>query len=436
MADNIIRKDLITQKFGNRSRVERYSGGVNRGTDFAVPTGTPVSLPEGRWKVVEAFSGATASGPNNRQRGINSGYGNSVVVQNLDTGEKMRFSHLSRVNGKLGQEVKGGDIVGLTGATGNVAGKTGQHLDLEYFDEKGQLRDIMQSRYAGEEGSEGNKARVSSMTIEKGTSGNNNMQTDWNTTKTKALQYAKQKGLNAEQTQKLLDYAATKFEIQTGKIKPADIKDPSIRVEARETQKANGLSVDNPFATGDTAGERAKAGTYPSLKKDIDGGMTFIDLLTKYGRDFTIPEIQSEYEKVQDKPGGYGKPKESEVSKISIAKGELPSLDEGTLKSIKQEIINAGSRESALSQAKEAEEELTKAGINANAVYDMVNEEYPEEKPSKFFKDSKYEINPVVRDVASKTIKGIGDYFKKRIPEMVDEKIQSNFITRNLFKKK
>src|SRR3990172_852299 len=112
-------RKLITQRFGNRSKVEKYSGGVNRGTDFGVAKGTPIAVPEGRWKIVEAYDKATKEGPNNRQRGVNKGYGNSVVVKNLDTGERLRFSHLSKVNTK-GGIVEGGTVVGLSGAPSTI----------------------------------------------------------------------------------------------------------------------------------------------------------------------------------------------------------------------------------------------------------------------------------------------------------------------------
>lgn len=139
---------VVTQKFGNKSAVEKYSGGVNYGTDIAVPKGTPVAVPPGKWQVVEAFDKATAEGPNNRQGGINRGYGNSVLVKNVETGELMRFSHLSQVGVRPGQTIEGGAVFGKTGATGNVAGRTGQHLDLEYYDSRGRVSDVLKTPYA------------------------------------------------------------------------------------------------------------------------------------------------------------------------------------------------------------------------------------------------------------------------------------------------
>lgn len=124
----------ITQMFGNRNPIERFSGGVNYGTDIGVPTGTKVSLPKGRWQIVDA----NASG------GMNQGYGNSIYAQNLETGEKLRLSHLSHVGVKRGDVVEGGQVIGETGATGNV---TGPHLDLEYYDKSGRIADVMNSPY-------------------------------------------------------------------------------------------------------------------------------------------------------------------------------------------------------------------------------------------------------------------------------------------------
>lgn len=139
-------KYQVNKGFGEKNVADIYSKGINRGTDFNTPKGTPINLPQGNWRVIDAFTGATAEGPNNPQRGINQGYGNSVFVQNMDTGERLRFSHLSKVNVQRGQTLKGG-LIGNTGATGNVAGKTGQHLDLEYFDSQGKLADVRKSSY-------------------------------------------------------------------------------------------------------------------------------------------------------------------------------------------------------------------------------------------------------------------------------------------------
>lgn len=134
----------ITQAFGvvNPS-IEKFSkGGVNYGTDFGVPVGTGVYLPDGRWKVVEAFGNAKTGYLGDR---TNRGYGNSILVQNLDTGEKLRFSHLSQVGVGNGQILNGGISIAKTGASGNV---TGPHLDLEYYDSSGRISNVLSSKYA------------------------------------------------------------------------------------------------------------------------------------------------------------------------------------------------------------------------------------------------------------------------------------------------
>lgn len=126
----------ITQAYGN------YNPGLykginasmtNTGTDFGAPEGTPIHLPQGKWEVVEQGTG------------WNRGYGNSTMVKNKETGEMLRFSHLSKMH-KLepGQEIQGGQLFGLVGKTGHT---TGSHLDLEAYDENGNLVDVMKTRY-------------------------------------------------------------------------------------------------------------------------------------------------------------------------------------------------------------------------------------------------------------------------------------------------
>lgn len=131
-------KYAVTQRFGNYNPA--LYRGINQsmrntGTDFATPTGTPLALPQGNWKIEQVAN------PN----GWNQGYGGSIVAVNEDTGEKLRFSHLSRLNAIPGKRLRGGSVIGYSGATGNV---TGAHLDLEYYDGKGNLADVLQTRYA------------------------------------------------------------------------------------------------------------------------------------------------------------------------------------------------------------------------------------------------------------------------------------------------
>ncbi len=131
----------ITQPYGNKSGVEVFSHGVNTGVDIGLPKNTPVALPTGKWKVVSAFNGAKSGYIGDNE---NSGYGNSVLVKNVDTGETLRFSHLSQLN-IPSDNLSGGQVIGLSGQTGNT---TGPHLDVEYKNANGQLGDFLQTPYA------------------------------------------------------------------------------------------------------------------------------------------------------------------------------------------------------------------------------------------------------------------------------------------------
>lgn len=136
-------RSRITQVFGQKSQYDVFSGGVNYGVDFGVKEGTPVGLPPGEWETLDVKSGFKRKGFIGNKDG--GGYGNSVMVRNKQTGETLRFSHLSGVNVNPGQIIKGGTVIGKTGATGNV---TSAHLDLEYRDPSGKLADVVKSPYS------------------------------------------------------------------------------------------------------------------------------------------------------------------------------------------------------------------------------------------------------------------------------------------------
>ena len=82
------------------------------GQDFAIPTGTPV-VAAGAGRVV--FAGW--AGP----------YGNAVHVLHSG-GIATWYCHLSRIDTQRGVALNAGDLVGLSGSTGNT---TGPHLHLE-----------------------------------------------------------------------------------------------------------------------------------------------------------------------------------------------------------------------------------------------------------------------------------------------------------------
>jgi murein DD-endopeptidase MepM/ murein hydrolase activator NlpD len=89
-----------------------WAAGHHTGIDLAVPKGTPVhSVGDG--KVV--FAGYSGS------------YGYAVTIHMTD-GKYTLFAHLSEIDVKPGERVGPGDLVGKSGATGNV---TGPHLHFE-----------------------------------------------------------------------------------------------------------------------------------------------------------------------------------------------------------------------------------------------------------------------------------------------------------------
>ena len=132
---------ILSQQGPITSRYGEYNPGLyrkvgltsNPGTDIGVPTGTGVNLPQGQWQVEEQGTG------------WNSGWGNSVVVRNAQTGEKLRFSHLNKMlRLKPGQTIEGGKQIAESGASGNV---TGPHIDINYTDPEGRVRDVLSSSY-------------------------------------------------------------------------------------------------------------------------------------------------------------------------------------------------------------------------------------------------------------------------------------------------
>ena len=85
---------------------------LHYGVDLGVPLGTPVAaMKPGR----VSFAGEMR------------GYG---VVVILEHGSKLRtvYAHLSQLNVRAGEDVKGGQIIGKSGQSGNA---TGAHLHFE-----------------------------------------------------------------------------------------------------------------------------------------------------------------------------------------------------------------------------------------------------------------------------------------------------------------
>ncbi|WP_374196024.1 M23 family metallopeptidase [Streptomyces sp. TS71-3] len=87
------------------------------GQDFAVPVGTPVGA---------AHSGVVVkAGPNGG--GDGPAYGNAIVIYN-GYGTYSQYAHLSQIDVHVGEKVKAGEHIALSGDTGNT---TGPHLHFE-----------------------------------------------------------------------------------------------------------------------------------------------------------------------------------------------------------------------------------------------------------------------------------------------------------------
>ena len=105
----------ITDSFdGHRNRTPASR---NPGTDYAVPKGTPIkAIADGTITgIVTTFTGG----------------GGRMIFQSLPGGHNCDYLHLSRIDVAVGQEVKQGQIIGLSGASG--LGKEdgyGPHLHL------------------------------------------------------------------------------------------------------------------------------------------------------------------------------------------------------------------------------------------------------------------------------------------------------------------
>lgn len=90
---------------------------MHQGVDVACPTGT---------KVRSIANGEVVRSDMNDSKG----YGNFIVVKHNINGEVLysAYAHLSKRNVNVGDKVKKGDIIGISGATGGV---TGPHLHFE-----------------------------------------------------------------------------------------------------------------------------------------------------------------------------------------------------------------------------------------------------------------------------------------------------------------
>ena len=102
----------LSSRFGRRSRPTRGASTYHKGVDWAIPVGT----------AVVASNGGVVT-----RAGWGSGYGYCVYIRHSD-GRETRYGHLSKVLVKVGQTVKQGAKIALSGNTGV---STGPHLHFE-----------------------------------------------------------------------------------------------------------------------------------------------------------------------------------------------------------------------------------------------------------------------------------------------------------------
>ena len=98
--------------FGPRKAPKAGASTNHQGVDWGTPTGTPV----------KASCGGTVT-----KAGWANGYGYCVCIAHED-GKETRYGHLSKVLVKVGQKVKQGEKIALSGNTGV---STGPHLHFE-----------------------------------------------------------------------------------------------------------------------------------------------------------------------------------------------------------------------------------------------------------------------------------------------------------------
>lgn len=104
----------LTQKFGVKFR---YRGRElkHQGVDWALPKDTPV---------IACFDGIVSRVEKWRLHG----YGKSVYLRSSDSAYEALYAHLNSMVVKVGDEVKSGMVLGVSGRTGYCRGKTGYHL--------------------------------------------------------------------------------------------------------------------------------------------------------------------------------------------------------------------------------------------------------------------------------------------------------------------
>lgn len=115
-------KGKITSKFGNRQSPTSGSSTFHNGVDISVPEGTKVKSP---------WAGKVTSVMTNNAGGL------QMVVQHYN-GWKTGYAHLSEVLNQKGDVVTAGQLIALSGNSGN---STGPHLHFTLTNPQGEKVD-------------------------------------------------------------------------------------------------------------------------------------------------------------------------------------------------------------------------------------------------------------------------------------------------------
>lgn len=120
-----LEKVFITQLFGKTSSSGRlYASGSHSGVDFRASIGTPV---------LSMGTGTVMGTGNTDTYCKGASFGKWVFIQ-YDNGLSSTFGHLSSISANVGDVVKAGDVVALSGNTGH---STGPHLHVSVYASQG-----------------------------------------------------------------------------------------------------------------------------------------------------------------------------------------------------------------------------------------------------------------------------------------------------------
>ena len=109
------------------ANINTYSGHTHNAGDIPISTGNRVVAVDGGTVIQVTYwdgRGYGQYGPNELET-----YGNSVLIEQPN-GYRVRYAHLSQLNVREGQVIGQGQLIGLSGSTGN---SSGPHLHLEIY---------------------------------------------------------------------------------------------------------------------------------------------------------------------------------------------------------------------------------------------------------------------------------------------------------------